>query len=92
MVPGCRAVVFVTQPRSHTYGIGWGGCGPRGGRVWPGRVGPDAVSQLNRYVAALDRDLHEGTTVRGVLVAPSVTDTARRLLDERSLAFVSLEP
>ena len=56
------------------------------------RVGPDAVSQLNRYVAALDRDLHAGTTVRGILVAPSVTDTARRLLDERSLEFVSLEP
>ncbi len=56
------------------------------------RVGPDAVSQLNRYVAALDRDLHDGTTVRGVLVAPSVTDTARRLLDERGLAFVSLAP
>ena len=56
------------------------------------RVGPDAVSQLNRYVAALERDLHTGTTVRGVLVAPSVTDTAARLLDERGLEFVSLAP
>ena len=56
------------------------------------RVGPDAVSQLNRYVEALERDLHAGTTVRGVLVAPSVTDTAGRLLAERSLEFVSLAP
>lgn len=56
------------------------------------RVGPDAVSQLNRYVEALDGDLHAETTVRGILVAPSVTDTARRLLDERGLEFVSLAP
>jgi len=56
------------------------------------RVGPDAVSQLNRYVAALERDLHTGTTVRGVLVAPSVTDTAEQLLAERGLEFVSLSP
>ena len=56
------------------------------------RVGPDAVSQLNRYVAALERDLHTGTTVRGILVAPSVTDTAGSLLEERGLEFVSLAP
>jgi len=56
------------------------------------RVGPDAVSQLNRYVEALERDLHAGTTVRGILVAPSVTDTAERLLAERDLEFVSLAP
>jgi RecB family endonuclease NucS len=56
------------------------------------RVGPDAVGQLNRYVTALERDLHAGQTVRGVLVAPSVTDRAERLLDERDLEFVSLEP
>jgi len=56
------------------------------------RVGPDAVSQLNRYVDALERDLHAGTTVRGVLVAPSVTERASRLLSERDLEFVSLSP
>jgi RecB family endonuclease NucS len=56
------------------------------------RVGPDAVSQLNRYVDALERDLHAGTAVRGILVAPSVTDTARELLAERNLEFVSLAP
>jgi RecB family endonuclease NucS len=56
------------------------------------RVGPDAVSQLNRYVTALERDLHAEATVRGVLVAPSVTDTAGQLLAERDLDFVSLAP
>jgi RecB family endonuclease NucS len=56
------------------------------------RVGPDAVSQLNRYVDALDRELHADAAVRGVLVAPSVTDRAHRLLAERGLEFVALEP
>jgi RecB family endonuclease NucS len=56
------------------------------------RVGPDAVGQLTRYVDALERDLHAGHTVRGVLVAPSVTDRARRLLAERGLELVSLSP
>ncbi|WP_368408795.1 endonuclease NucS [Haloarchaeobius amylolyticus] len=56
------------------------------------RVGPDAASQLNRYVEALRRDLHAGATVRGILVAPSVTDRARRLLAENGLEFVALEP
>lgn len=56
------------------------------------RVGPDAVGQLTRYVDALERDLHAGRTVRGVLVAPSVTDRARRLLAERGLELVSLSP
>lgn len=56
------------------------------------RVGPDAVGQLTRYVDALERDLHAETAVRGILVAPSVTDRARRLLAERGLEFVSLEP
>ena len=56
------------------------------------RVGPDAVGQLQRYVAALERDLHADTEVRGILVAPSVTDRARKLLAERGLEFVALEP
>ncbi|AFZ73684.1 endonuclease NucS [Natronobacterium gregoryi] len=56
------------------------------------RVGPDAVSQLRRYVDALERDLHADATVRGILVAPSVTDRAQRLLVEHGLEFVSLEP
>ena len=56
------------------------------------RVGPDAVGQLGRYVDALERDMHAETEVRGILVAPSVTDRARRLLAERGLEFVALEP
>jgi RecB family endonuclease NucS len=56
------------------------------------RVGPDAVGQLSRYVDALERDLHAERAVRGILVAPSVTDRARRLLAERGLEFVALEP
>jgi RecB family endonuclease NucS len=56
------------------------------------RVGPDAVGQLSRYVDALSRDLHADAEVRGILVAPSVTDRARRLLAEKGLAFVALEP
>lgn len=56
------------------------------------RVGPDAVGQLSRYVDALERDLHAEREVRGILVAPSVTDRARSLLAEHGLEFVSLEP
>ncbi|TYL36287.1 endonuclease NucS [Natronococcus pandeyae] len=56
------------------------------------RVGPDAVSQLRRYVDALSRDLHADAAVRGILVAPSVTDRADRLLAQHDLEFVSLEP
>ena len=56
------------------------------------RVGPDAVGQLGRYVDALERDLHPEAEVRGMLVAPSVTDRARRMLAERGLEFVALDP
>ncbi len=56
------------------------------------RVGPDAVGQLSRYVEALRRDGHAERRVRGVLVAPSVTDRARDLLTEEGLKFVALEP
>ncbi|SIQ82867.1 hypothetical protein SAMN05421858_0535 [Haladaptatus litoreus] len=56
------------------------------------RVGPDAVGQLRRYIDALRRDLHAGAEVRGVLVAPSVTERARNMLAESGLEFVSLEP
>lgn len=56
------------------------------------RVGPDAVSQLNRYVDALSRELHAESSVRGILVAPSVTERATDLLDRRGLEFVALEP
>ena len=56
------------------------------------RVGPDAVGQLARYVEALERDLHADAEIRGMLVAPSVTERARTLLGEKGLEFVSLGP
>lgn len=55
------------------------------------RVGPSAASQLRRYVDAVDAEFpDEG--VRGVLVAPSVTDRTKELLDETGLSFVAAEP
>jgi RecB family endonuclease NucS len=54
------------------------------------RVGPDAVGQLSRYVDALDRDLPIARPVRGILVAPSVTERAEELLATEELEFVSL--
>ena len=56
------------------------------------RVGPSAASQLQRYVAAIEREEGDNAAVRGILVAPSVTDRARRLLAEHELAFVAVEP
>ena len=56
------------------------------------RVGPDAVGQLNRYVAALGRDLPVKRPVRGVLVAPSMTERAEELLAAENLEFISLTP
>lgn len=56
------------------------------------RVGPDAVSQLKRYVDALARETAPETSVRGILVAPSVTERAKSLLTAEELEFVSLAP
>jgi len=56
------------------------------------RVGPSAVGQLQRYVAAIDRETGESADVRGILVAPSVTDRAASLLADDGLAFVAVEP
>jgi len=56
------------------------------------RVGPDAAGQLSRYVEALERELPDGVAVRGVLVAPSVTERATEMLAERGLEHVPLEP
>lgn len=54
------------------------------------RCGPDAVSQLDRYVAALRRDLHADAEIRGILAGPSVTRRAHRMLTERGFEFVPL--
>ena len=56
------------------------------------RVGPDAAGQLRRYVEAVREEVPDGVPVRGVLVAPSVTDRAKELLAERGHRFVSAAP
>lgn len=56
------------------------------------RVGPDAVGQLQRYVEALRREFGEGTAIRGVLVAPSITDRAADLLGTEGLEHIALDP
>ncbi len=61
------------------------------------RVGPDAVSQLRRYVDALrresDGDADDASeAVRGVLVAPSVTERAAELLDRAGFDHVAVDP
>jgi RecB family endonuclease NucS len=54
------------------------------------RVGPDAVGQLSRYVDAISAETED--EVRGVLVAPSLTDRASALLDESGFDHVAVEP
>ncbi|WP_297437372.1 endonuclease NucS [Thermococcus sp.] len=49
-----------------------------------------AVSQLKRYVETLVEE--NGGNVRGILVAPSLTSGARRLLEKEGLEFRKLEP
>ncbi|XVH30403.1 endonuclease NucS [Haloferacaceae archaeon DSL9] len=56
------------------------------------RVGPSAAGQLSRYVEAIERELGDDATVRGILVAPSVTDRAAKLLSQNGLEFVALDP
>jgi len=72
------------------------------------RVGPDAVGQLARYVRALREELgievsdgevdddeteaDDPPSVRGILVAPSVTDRAAERLADRGFGHVALEP
>lgn len=48
-----------------------------------------AVSQLKRYVETLKEE-HEN--VRGILVAPSLTSGAKKLLEKEGLEFRKLEP
>lgn len=53
------------------------------------RAGINAVKQLNRYMKSF---LDHKERVRGILVAPSVTEDALELLEENKLEFISLEP
>lgn len=56
------------------------------------RVGPDAAGQLQRYVEAVEAEHPDGTSVRGILVAPSVTDATKDVLDRNDAEFVSISP
>ncbi|MDI9624007.1 MAG: endonuclease NucS [Methanothermobacter sp.] len=53
------------------------------------RAGVNAVRQLKRYLEDFKDDKHG---VRGVLVAPSITQDAKELLEAEGLEFKSLEP
>ncbi|MFB6112450.1 MAG: endonuclease NucS [Halobacteriaceae archaeon] len=55
------------------------------------RAGPDAVSQLARYVDALAASSPADREVRGVLLAPGLTPKARRRLAKRGLSFVPVD-
>lgn len=55
------------------------------------RVGPDAVGQLARYVTAAERE-RTTKTVRGILIAPSITDQAETELAQHELEWVALDP
>jgi endonuclease len=53
------------------------------------RAGVNAAKQLARYIS--DFEDHKNN-VRGVLVAPSITDEALEILEEKELEFISLKP
>lgn len=53
------------------------------------KAGITAVKQLRRYLKDFEEDKGE---VRGILVAPSITDDAKELLEEEGLEFKSIEP
>ncbi len=53
-------------------------------------AGRDAVEQLKRYVETLKRE-NPQAPIRGILVAPSLTDPARRLLEEYGLEYRKLD-
>jgi|APHM01.1.fsa_nt_gi Predicted nuclease of the RecB family len=55
------------------------------------RVGPDAVGQLTRYVTSLE-DTPRYDTVRGILIAPSITDTATERLAENGHEHIAMAP
>ena len=56
------------------------------------RVGPAAVRQLDGYVNAISHELPVGRELRGILVAPSVTDRAADLAREKGYDVVTVDP
>jgi len=53
------------------------------------RAGTNAVKQLERYIEHFS---DHKKLVRGILVAPSVTEEAQEMLEEKKMEFISLEP
>lgn len=53
------------------------------------RAGVNAVKQLERYINHFQ---DHKKMVRGILVAPSLTDEALEMLEKKKLEFISLEP
>lgn len=53
------------------------------------RAGINAVKQLERYINCFE---DHKKLVRGILVAPSLTEDAMKLLEEKKLEFISMEP
>lgn len=53
------------------------------------RAGVNAVKQLQKYLKCFAEDKK---SVRGILVAPSLTEDALELLEEKEMEFISLEP
>lgn len=54
------------------------------------RTGPESVDQLKRYVKTYSEEI--GESVRGIIVAPSLTDSAKRFLERSGLELIQLEP
>lgn len=52
------------------------------------KAGVNAVKQLERYIKHFE---DHKKVVRGILVAPSITDEAQELLDEKKLEFIAME-
>ncbi len=55
------------------------------------RVGPEAVSQLKRYVKEFKNTNNNNEGIRGILVSPSITESARKLLEKEELEHISVE-
>ncbi|OPY30414.1 MAG: Endonuclease NucS [Methanobacterium sp. PtaU1.Bin242] len=53
------------------------------------KAGINAVKQLKRYINCF---LDNKEFVRGILVAPSITDDARELLENNKMEYISLDP
>lgn len=64
------------------------------------KIGVSAVKQIKRYISDFDESTNkelqqikvEKKKIRGILVAPTIDDDAREMIDEEGIEFVSLHP